>query len=439
MPQVCLTGPLRIWLAMLTLATAGLAQTDPGVRGGAPAAGGKIAGLSDNQAKFFSAGQDAFLEVASVDGSVPDTEEGLGPRFNLDSCAGCHKFPAVGGSSPAINPQMTAAPLSQVTPLQILNIISANGPIREVRFASDGGVHDLFTIMGRPDTPAGCSISQPDFNGHQADLRFRIPTPAFGAGLIEAIPDSAIAALAAMVKPYGITGHANRSGNDGSITRFGWKAQNKSLVVFAGEAYNVEQGITNEIFPDERGEAGVQDPMACRVVNSAQDHTHFGKDLAKNVPGDSVAFANFMRFLAPPDSVSSYSGVGPGSISNGRAKFASIGCAVCHTPSLQTGIHDIAALRNQTANLYSDLLVHNMGSLGDGISQGNAGPNDFRTAPLWGLGQRIFFLHDGRTNNLVAAIQAHSSAGSEATPVIGNFNALSAADKQDLLNFLRSL
>jgi CxxC motif-containing protein (DUF1111 family) len=426
-------------IAALAFASASFAQTDPGVRGGAPSAGGKINGLTDNQTKFFNAGQDAFEEVSSVSGTVPNTEEGLGPRFNLDSCAGCHKFPAVGGSSPAINPQMTVAPMSQVTPLQILNIISMNGPVREVRFASDGGVHDLFTIMGRPDTPPGCSISQPNFAAHASDLRFRIPTPTFGAGLIEAIPDSAIAALANAVKPFGITGHANRSGNDGSITRYGWKAQNKSLLIFAGEAYNVEQGVTNEVFPDERGEAGVQDPMSCRVVNTEQDHTHFGKDAPKNVPADSVAFANFMRFLDAPDAVSHYDGVSTASINNGRAKFSSVGCAACHTPSMQTGNHDIPALRNQTANLYSDLLVHNMGLLGDGISQGNAGPNEFRTAPLWGLGQRIFFLHDGRTKDLVQAIAAHSSAGSDANTVVGNFNALPASDKQDILNFLRSL
>jgi CxxC motif-containing protein (DUF1111 family) len=293
--------------------------------------------------------------------------------------------------------------------------------------------------MGRTDTPPGCSLSQPNFAAHAGDLRFRIPTPVFGAGLIEAIPDSAIAALAAAVKPYGITGHANRSGNDGTITRFGWKAQNKSLVIFAGEAYNVEQGITNELFPDERGEAGVQDPLACRVVHSAQDHTHFGKDLPKFVPSDSIAFANFMRFLAPPASVDYYTGVTASSITNGKLKFSGVGCATCHTPSMQTGNHDIASLRDQAANLFSDLLVHNMGTLGDGISQGNAGPNEFRTAPLWGLGQRIFFLHDGRTKDLLAAILAHSSAGSEANVVIGNFNALSGPEKQDILNFLRSL
>ena len=112
-----------------------------------------------------------------------------------------------------------------------IGIIKPNGPAREVRFKSDGGVHDLFTIMDRNDTPAGCNISQPDFAAHLNDMIFRIPTPIYGAGLIEAIPDATIAALESLSnKPFGIRGHANRNGNDGTISRFGWKAQNKSLV-----------------------------------------------------------------------------------------------------------------------------------------------------------------------------------------------------------------
>jgi len=97
-------------------------------------------------------------------------------------------------------------------------------------------------------------------------------------------------------------------------------------------------------------------------------------------------------------------------------------------------------LRNQTVRLYSDLLVHDMGlGLADGVSQGQAGPREFRTAPLWGLGQRIFFLHDGRTSDLAAAIRAHQSIGSEANGFILNFLGLTENQKQDLYNFLRSL
>jgi CxxC motif-containing protein (DUF1111 family) len=150
-------------------------------------------------------------------------------------------------------------------------------------------------------------------------------------------------------------------------------------------------------------------------------------------------FAIFMRLLAPPTPSSGTPGGKP-SIDNGRSLFGSTGCALCHTPSFQTGNTTIAALSNKPVNLFSDLLTHDMGvGLADGVSQGQAGPREFRTAPLWGLGQRLFFLHDGRTADLITAIRAHRSAFSEANGVVANFNMLSEKSKQDLLNFLRSL
>ena len=149
-----------------------------------------------------------------------------------------------------------------------------------------------------------------------------------------------------------------------------------------------------------------------------------------------------MRFLAPPAPVTSFGTVKPETIQNGLAQFLSptVGCALCHTASLHTGNSPVSALNDTDAKLFSDLLVHHMGTgLADDIIQGSAGPDEFRTAPLWGLGQRIFFLHDGRTSDLLAAIQAHSSSGSEANKSVAAFNKLSTGDKQDILNFLRSL
>jgi CxxC motif-containing protein (DUF1111 family) len=162
--------------------------------------------------------------------------------------------------------------------------------------------------------------------------------------------------------------------------------------------------------------------------------------LITGAASDIVNFAMFMRMLAPPQAVTSFGSVSAASIQNGHNTFSQIGCAMCHTESLTSGNSAIAALSNQTVRLFSDLLLHNMGSnLADGISQGDASGNEFRTAPLWGLGQRLFFLHDGRTADLQQAIQAHSSQGSEANSVIGAFNGLSDSAKQDLLNFLRAL
>jgi CxxC motif-containing protein (DUF1111 family) len=138
---------------------------------------------------------------------------------------------------------------------------------------------------------------------------------------------------------------------------------------------------------------------------------------------------------------------GASSINRGLQKFKDVGCALCHTPTLRTPAHTTtAALADQAVNLFSDLALHAMGpGLADDILQGLAWGDEFRTAPLWGLGQRIFFLHDGRTTDLIRAIQEHKSRGngtfgpSEANAVVDNFNNLRESDKQDLLNFLRSL
>jgi CxxC motif-containing protein (DUF1111 family) len=280
---------------------------------------------------------------------------------------------------------------------------------------------------------------------------FRIPTPVFGAGLIEQIPDAEIAknlaSDAAMKREYGIggkpnivmafhtiSGQPNKNGNDGTFGRFGWKAQNKSLLIFSAEAYNVEMGITNEAFPSERDET-----QGCQFKETPNSVTALD---AKTTPEGLSAiekFAFFMRFLAAPLPSADSPGGAP-SIQRGAARFADVGCALCHTPSLKTGNSTVKALRYQSVNLYSDLLLHDMGSgLADGIAQGQASPSEFRTAPLWGLGQRLFFLHDGRTSDLRAAISAHSSRGSEANAVTRNYYRLPEADKQDLFNFLRSL
>jgi CxxC motif-containing protein (DUF1111 family) len=457
--------------AVLTWCTSARAQSaiepvDPGVRSGAPAAGTALKGLTADETAFFQDGLTRFAQIESVTGGA---NNGLGPRFNSNSCLACHAQPSVGGSSPATNPAIAIATLNgakNVVPWFIVQ----NGPIREARFkrnpdgTNDGEVHDLFVITGRGDA-AGCNIAQPNFlpagrplsgRGGNPNIIFRIPTPVFGAGLIESIPDSAILANmktdSNLKKPMGISGHpnahlsgnANHSANDGTITRFGWKAQNKSLLLFAGEAYNVEMGVTNQLFPQERDES-----PGCVLNPTPEDTVNFTTSSTASpnhntaVVSDIEAFADFMRMLAPPTPAPDTP-----SIVNGRAVFAKIGCALCHTPLFTTGraiasgssTSPSAALSNQPVNLYSDLLVHHMGvNLADGITQGGAGPDEFRSAPLWGAGQRIFFLHDGRTTDLVRAIEAHRSRGSEANAVIERFNLLSINRRQDIINFLRSL
>jgi CxxC motif-containing protein (DUF1111 family) len=437
------------------------AQNDPGPRPGAAAAGSFYPTLNANEQAFFNQAQLRFQEIDSVSGGISgESGSGLGPTFNGNSCAQCHSQPTIGGASPGLlspqnaiqNPQVALAALDGALN-SVPSFITANGPVLEARFvktssgALDGGVHDLYTIAGRSDA-AGCTLAQPDFATalSTGNVIFRTPTPLFGLGLVEATPDAALqanlAATASARAAVKIGGVFNTSGNDGTITRFGWKAQNKSLLIFSGEAYNVEIGVSNENFPNERSAV-----TGCVFNGSPEDSTNllnpnasspnFGLSVGteSEMSSDVVNFAAFMRLSAPATPAAST----PSTL-NGAAQFNAVGCNLCHSPTLTTGSSIFTGMSNVAYHPYSDFALHNMGTgLADGIHQGSAGPQQFRTAPLWGLGQRLFFLHDGRTSDLIEAIQSHGSSGSEADMVIHKFNSLSASQVQDLLNFLRSL
>jgi len=437
---------------------------DPGPRGAPIGAGAPIANLSPDQIRFFTDGSQRFVHSEGV-------ANGLGPTFNADSCGACHSQPAIGGSSPSATafPQVGANPQVALATAnggqnKIPFFVKPDGPVREARFKfmtnpdgtvnfnqPDGSVHDLFTIQGRNDAPTGCILPQEDFlkAANQHNLALRIPTPTFGGGLIEMIDDATILsnmqANQAAKSALGIRGRPNRSGNDATITRFGWKAQNNSLIMFSHEAYNVEIGETNQMFPQKRGFFPNPPPASCIANPLPEDQTNFlaaGSDTV-GVPSDDDAFATFMRFLDQPTPACTGAACSA-SIQSGNKTFTTVGCALCHTPSMTTGQSSFTTnapgLTSVQANLFSDLLLHHMGErLRDGISQGAAGPDEFRTAPLWGLGQRLFFLHDGRTRDLVQAIREHRSEGSEANHVIYKFEALPTFQQQDLLNFLRSL
>ena len=217
--------------------------TDPGVRlaaaDGGPAL--PLAGLTADETAFF---QDGLLRFSTAKVVVSPTGDnsGLGPRYNSNSCSSCHQQPFVGGSSPAVNPLLAVAKAGGATNT-VPWFIVPNGPVREARFVAangvpDGGVHDLFVVAGRSDVASNCTISQPDFTpagngltaqGGNRNIVYRIPTPVLGAGLIEAIPDSAILANvhadAAAKRRAGVWGHPNahlggninRSANDLSL------------------------------------------------------------------------------------------------------------------------------------------------------------------------------------------------------------------------------
>ena len=471
------------------------AQVDPGPRPGPAGAGGPVPTLNVNETNFWFAALNVFQKVFSVSGTISgEPGLGLGPTFNGNSCGMCHIQPALGGSSPAPfspqpppangpNPQVAVATLDGATNV-VPSFITLNGPVREARFILDsagnldGGVHGLYTIQGRTDA-VGCTLAQPNFPAQLANnnVVFRIPTPTFGLGFVENTPDITLqknlGLNSAAKAAAGISGRFNTSGNDGTITRFGWKAQNKSLLIFSGEADNVEQGVSNENFPNERSAVA-----GCVFNAGPEDSTHIINPntlgltgTANEMSADIVNFAAFMRLNATPTPTTSTA-----SELRGQALFdvpsttsTSIGCALCHSTKLTTAKSIFTGMGGFTYQPLSDFALHHMGStLADGVTQGIAGPDEFRTAPLWGVGQRLFFMHDGRTTDLLKAIRLHSSptsdcinvadsesfkvngtpfapsstinfCGSEANTVVNRFFALPPGSQQDILNFLRSL
>jgi CxxC motif-containing protein (DUF1111 family) len=452
---------------------------DPGPRPGpqpSTGAGHPVPGLPADQVTFWVDGLVLFGDTVSVTGNLTgEPLAGLGPAFNGNSCLLCHSQPAIGGSSPSQNPQIGIANLDGATNT-IPPFLTANGPVLEARFVHnadgtpDGGVHDLFTITGRHDAPTGCALQQPDFvtQLQNGNISLRIPIPTFGEGFVENASEDILknnlSSLHAVKNAAGISGRFNTSGNDGTITKFGWKAQNKSMLMFSGEASNVELGITNELFTNERTNGG------CATNATPEDNTHVIIPTGTNAGDDASQisslienFTIFMRLNAAPvpcDFFTSQTTCQPlgASALRGQALFGTvvanstgvvntgIGCVLCHTDALRTAKSNLTPLSKVEFHPLSDFALHHMGAgLADGISQGQAGTDEFRTAPLWGVGQRIFFLHDGRANNLVGAIESHSSpcaAGqicSEANSVVNTFNNLTQGQQQDLINFLRSL
>jgi len=455
------------------------AQKDPGPRPGAPGAGGPFLNLNRDELALFSHAFLRFARPVSVSGTI-EKGKGLGPTFNGNDCAMCHAQPTAGGSSPGLiapdephpNPQVALAKLDGATN-SIPPFITARTPVLVARFlrnpdgSPDGAVHAMYTIAGRSDAK-GCTLKQPDFARElaQNNVALRIPTPLFGLGLVEATPDDVLranlASTASERSRLGIGGRFNLSSNDGSIERFGWKAQNKSLLMAAAEAANVEEGITNELFPDEiDAEPGCifnttpEDSSNLLNPNPQSPNAGTSSGTLSEMSSDIVNFAAFIRLLAPPKPAATTA-----STENGAGLFHQVGCVLCHSDALKAAPSKYAALNEVTFHPYSDFALHHMGrGLADGIHQGSAASDEFRTAPLWGLGKRLFFLHDGRTSDVQQAIEDHASStkqdkgcdtqkenrppkpgcASEADAVIRKFNSLTPTQIQDILNFLRSL
>ena len=380
--------------------------------------------LDAERLAFWEAGMAIFGDTASIKGAPPGVAStqpivGLGPRFNGNSCVMCHSQPTIGGTSPG------------------------------------------------PGTP-------PSFSQNP-----QIPLAHFDSAT-NSVPSLNVTAS------LGVGGRFNRSGNDQSITRFGWKAQNPSLLMFAGEASNVEMGVTNELFPFER-DAPENDGSNCTSNATPEDFTTPTSNTTQQIPNvvasDIEVLSFFMFGNIPPaqcDFGSGLNGNQPAckaltdAAKDGAVQFNRAGCNLCHTPTLHTGPSNFVDLNNVSFSPFSDFAIHHMGAqLSDGVIQGGATGDEFRTAPLWGVGQRFFFMHDGRSTNLLDAIEQHFTpttqctsftsvgetfqlngqsitvtpsttqiCGSEANAVIKRFfnqSILTCTQQEHVLEFLRSL
>ena len=368
--------------------------------GGAPQFGDPLQGLNAAQTAAFEAGREEFESVETPEG-------GLGPIFNNNACAACHSAGATGGASNIMVTRFgRRLPNGQFDPLTALGgtLLHEN--------AIDPKVKEII--------PAEANV-----------IARRITTPLFGAGLIEAIPDGEILLNSARRQPDGISGRAALITDVVSgakrVGHFGWKAQHASLLGFAADAYVNEMGVTSRFFPKDIAPNGNQALLA------EYDKVPDIEDVADTETGksDIDASAGFISLLGPPPPLRQT----PSAAAGGRL-FQQLNCGACHTPVMSTGANPVAALAHKPVPLYSDLLLHDMGALGDGIEQAAARAREMKTAPLWGLRARGPFLHDGRARTVAEAIRAHDGEGAAARH---RFERLSDAEEKQLLDFLMSI
>ena len=337
---------------------------------------------------------------------------GLGPIFNNASCASCHSADGRGRLSNSLQRIGTAED----------NLLRAIGGPQ---------IQDKAIPGAEPErAPAGVSVS------------LRLPPPVFGVGLIDAIDEATILAHAdpddrdgdgvsgrpnwVTAADYAPNAPTNAAGQ--RIGRFGRKAQTASLLEQTVEAYHQDMGITSDFRPREN-----HNPLSSVPVDAAD------RVADPEVPPATVlAVVHYLRTLAPP-----YSGGDTEQRRQGRTLFASVGCASCHVSTLMTGASPIAALSNKPVELYSDLLLHDMGdALADNRPDGSATGREWRTTPLWGLrlmrqfldGQ-AFLMHDGRARTVEEAIMLHAG---EAKRSRDAFAALSPAQRSALIDFVES-
>ncbi|MGD8823947.1 MAG: di-heme oxidoredictase family protein [Myxococcales bacterium] len=341
--------------------------------------GAPLAGLDPAQRSLFEQGRASFDRDFAF-------SNGVGPRFNGDACRSCHFDPVIGGAGP--------------TGVDVIRQGAFSGSTF-VEPSSGTALPRQATAAERPEPDPEASFFEPR----------QTPTT-LGLGLLEQIPRATIEALADPndENADGIAGRTHVL-DDGRLGRFGWKASIPSIREFVRDALSTELGMT---VPSEPGlsfgvaedEDGVSDPES---DTSTID-----------------ALTAFIALLAPPPR----NRTDPATEDRGEQIFTSLGCEGCHVPVLQTA-------DGADVEAYTDLLLHDVASQSSlGIEDGQAGIHDFRTPPLWGIGQTAPYFHDGRAATLEEAIEAHEG---EAAAARSRFTALSASEKEALLAFLRSL
>jgi hypothetical protein len=408
----------------------------------------------------FLAGHAAFKKPLSL----PE----LGPLFNNRACIACHWGPAIGGSGEF---------MSEIR----VRDDPTGGPVH--MFAADnilrGGVQSqgntsVFTAglmsmpIGCPITSPGC-IPSPCQTEEMARTTFsttlpicdptsqsfadgdncsaeRQSLPLFGDGLVEAVADQTLIDLAAS-EPAAVAGTIKMLNEFGRerVGRFGWKTESATLRAFAVSATSNELGLTTPDAPQEN-------------TSCAEGKTQFGVLLDNGQePEDKTdargraevdRMVDFIRGLAPPPRLPENAHAAAG-----HRLFYSIGCASCHTETLTTAANPAAFIPPTTGGVpitkslnrilahrsfhpFGDFLMHDLGSLGDGITNGSSGPTMMRTAPLWGLRVKVRFLHDGRASDVATAIRLHDGQAKDAAQ---QFEALSSSQQSDLLDFLNTL
>src|SRR5712691_5107670 len=361
-----------------------------------PLPGDPLPGITGGEFEEFRLGLGDFTEVETV-------EDGLGPAFNGSSCAVCHSVPAIGGAG--VVAEVRAARRNE------------RGEFVEL-VPKSGSLFQTFSIPPHTCQP----VIPPEANV----IARRVPIPLFGAGLVEAIPDEVLLALddAGDRDGDGVSGRAavivDIATGRRRVGRFGWKAQHATLLAFGADAYRNEMGITNDLFPDEVAFGISTEQMKlCDRIPDPEDRPD-PRTRRRGIDN----FESFMKFLAP---------VGRGPIDDiaraGEAVFGTVGCAACHVPSLKTGPSANPLFNNKVVPLFSDLLLHDVGT-GDGIRQEAATPQEFRTPALWGLRLRRPLMHDGTAATIEDAIGRHDN---EAAAARNRFLALSAEQRAALL------